>query len=60
MEVLREWLARVLGTVRRGERGLESEVDLHLDLLTEDYRRRGLSESEARAAARRRFGGVIR
>jgi len=57
--MLREWLVRLLGIFRRSERGLESEVDLHLEMLTGDYRSRGLSESDARAAALRSFGGVI-
>ncbi len=37
---------------------LEEEVGFHLDQLIEKYRRAGLSEKEARLAARREFGGV--
>src|SRR5688572_33461556 len=34
------------------------EIDAHLDLLTERYRRQGLSPDEAYVAARRRFGNA--
>jgi predicted permease len=37
---------------------LDEEVGLHLQLMEEEFRRRGMSEVEARAAARREFGGV--
>jgi putative ABC transport system permease protein len=59
MDYLREWIVRIAGIFRRGDRGLESEVDFHLDMLIEEHRRRGLSETDARAAAIRSFGGVI-
>ena len=42
----------------RAERQLAKEIDAHLALLEEDFRRRGLPPEEARAAARRAFGGV--
>ena len=38
---------------------LDEEVRTHLDLLAADYERRGLSAADARAAARRDFGGVV-
>jgi len=59
MHYLREWFVRIAGIFRRGEGGLESELDLHLEMLEDEYRRRGLSEADAKAAARRSFGGVI-
>ncbi|MGA2275943.1 MAG: ABC transporter permease [Bryobacteraceae bacterium] len=37
---------------------LDEEVGLHLQMMEEEFRRRGMSEAEARAAARREFGGV--
>jgi predicted permease len=37
---------------------LEEEIELHLNLLAEEHRRRGMSLRDARAAARRDFGGV--
>ena len=37
---------------------LDEEIRIHLDLLTADYRRRGMSPEQARHAARRAFGGV--
>ncbi|MFI5177682.1 MAG: ADOP family duplicated permease [Vicinamibacterales bacterium] len=42
----------------RINRELDEEIAHHLDLLTDDYVRRGLSRDAARAAARRHFGGV--
>ena len=35
---------------------IDDEIQLHLDLRTRDYRKRGHSEEEARDLARRRFG----
>jgi predicted permease len=37
---------------------LDAEIRDHLDSLTEDHMRRGLGHAEARATARRDFGGV--
>ncbi len=42
----------------RAETDLAREIASHLALLEEDFRRRGLSEADARLAARRAFGGV--
>ena len=36
---------------------LDEEVGLHLQMMEEEFRRRGMSETEAMAAARREFGG---
>jgi predicted permease len=37
---------------------LDEEVGLHLQMMEEEFRRRGMSDAEAMAAARREFGGV--
>jgi putative ABC transport system permease protein len=42
------------------ERQLGLEIDAHLRLLQDDFERRGMRPEEARAAARRAFGGVER
>jgi predicted permease len=54
--VLRK-LRAVFG-VARAEAQLDAEIRDHLESLTEDYRRRGVDDATARAAARRDFGGV--
>src|SRR5215471_13989637 len=53
-------IRRVLGMFRRGraEAALDEEVRTHLDLLADGFVRRGMTHDEARAAARREFGGV--
>jgi predicted permease len=58
--MMRVLLSRALGLFRRrsAETQLDDEVRTHLDLLTADYERRGMSPAEARRAARRAFGGV--
>ncbi|MGH7734986.1 MAG: permease prefix domain 1-containing protein, partial [Gemmatimonadales bacterium] len=57
---LRMLLSRLAGLRRRraADRELTGEVQSHLELLTEEHVRRGLAPDEARAAARRDFGGV--
>lgn len=50
-------LTEILFRHSRDER-LSSEIEHHLDLLAEDHKTRGLSDAEARLAARREFGGV--
>lgn len=59
MRILREWVHRFWGTLRRGRRDeeLEEELRLHLELAGEEARRRGLSADEALRAARIRVGG---
>src|SRR2546423_13486940 len=51
--------ARATGLFFRGkrERDLDSELRAHLQMLTEDNTRRGLTPEEAAQAARREFGG---
>jgi predicted permease len=60
MPNLRVIVSRVRGLLRRGrlDADLDDEVRAHLDLLAAEYERRGMSHGEARAAARRAFGGV--
>ncbi|HVT97954.1 MAG TPA: ABC transporter permease [Acidobacteriaceae bacterium] len=43
---------------RRLDGELDTELRAHLEMATEDHRRRGMSEIEAREAALRDFGGV--
>jgi putative ABC transport system permease protein len=54
--MLREWIHRLLGTMRRGRRDtdLEEELRLHMELAAEDAQRRG----EPVRAARLHTGGV--
>jgi predicted permease len=42
----------------RRESELDAELQAHLDRLTEEYIRRGMSPQDAKYAARREFGGV--
>jgi len=49
---------RALFGARGSEVRLDEEIREHLDRLTDDHLRRGLSPVDARAAARRDFGGV--
>ena len=60
MTSLRVLISRLLDFFVKGrrERRLEEEISFHLELLAEENRKRGMSEREARAAARRSFGGV--
>ena len=43
---------------RRGDDRLSEEIQAHLELLTAERMQQGLSADDARAAARRTFGGV--
>src|SRR5215471_19133671 len=58
--VIREFVSRCLALVggRRSDAQLSDEIRLHLELLATDFVRRGMTPAEARAAARREFGGV--
>src|SRR5262245_50533705 len=55
---IRELYARVRSLIRREEldREFDDELATHLELLIDDARRRGLSESDARYEALRRLG----
>jgi hypothetical protein len=58
--MLRVFLARIADLVLRRQREdrLRAEVETHLAFLTDEYVSRGMSQADARLAARRRFGGV--
>jgi predicted permease len=60
MNSVRVAFARCLGLIRRTplERNLNEELQAHLELLRDEYLRRGLSPEEARYAALRAFGGL--
>jgi macrolide transport system ATP-binding/permease protein len=60
MTRLRVLWRRLTGLVRRGslERDLDEELAHHLQLETAENVRKGMTPSEARTAALRRFGGV--
>jgi predicted permease len=52
---------RLRGVVARaGGRDVNDELQLHLDLLAEEYRAEGLSDADARARAQREFGNPTR
>jgi predicted permease len=57
---LRVLLARLAGMIgrRHSDGALNHDIEAHLELLAEDYVRRGMSRKDARDAARRAFGGV--
>ena len=59
---LRRFLQRLVNIIRSDgeEANLEREVASHLLLLEDEYRHRGLSDSEARRSARVALGGVER
>jgi putative ABC transport system permease protein len=60
VSVLRVFLSRVraLMRARHLDRDLRQEIAAHLDEATEEYVRQGFSQTEARRAALRSFGGV--
>ncbi len=60
MEWLRILASRFLGLFRQSgqERDLDTELQAHLDSLTEENIRRGMNPQTARQAARREFGGL--
>ena len=60
MPVIREWLRRLWGTLRKAPEDavMEEELRLHLELLAADLERRGFSPEDALRQARRQAGGV--
>jgi hypothetical protein len=60
--LMRTLILRLLGVFSRwnSDDRLSEEIQAHLDLLTEEHVRRGLSLEEARFEARRAFGGIER
>jgi putative ABC transport system permease protein len=61
MARIRQFLLRLASVVRSGraEDDLAREVDAHLRLLEEKFLAQGMTEAEARLAARRAFGGGV-
>jgi predicted permease len=57
MAPLRRHLQRLLRR-RKLDGELQRELELHLEQLTDEFKRSGMSEAEARQAARRAFGSV--
>src|SRR5262245_43353429 len=57
---MRRFFSRLFSVFRhsRAERDLAREVDAHLRLVEDEFIARGMSVADARAAARRAFGGV--
>jgi predicted permease len=54
-----EWLARLGGLVRRNHTGrLEEELGHHVEMLTDDFVRRGMTQTAARSAALRELGNL--
>ncbi len=61
MTWLKQCGRRLRGVFSRfGDRAVREEVDLHLDLLAEEFRDQGFSELEARSRAERAFGNRTR
>ena len=60
MNGLRIFFARILEWLRprRVDEDMNAELASHLDHLTDEYVRRGMTRDDARAAARRQFGGL--
>ena len=60
MAAVRRFLLRLISFVRAGraDRERDREIAAHLALLEQEFRQRGLSDADARSAARRRFGGM--
>jgi len=58
--MLGAWLRRLaaLFTRRRLDAELDEEIRIHLEMATEEYVRRGMSQEDAQREARRAFGGV--
>jgi putative ABC transport system permease protein len=55
---MRVFLSRLIGAFRRRDADLDEEIQTHLELLTEENIKQGMARDQARAAARRAFGGV--
>lgn len=61
MAWLRRFGRRLRGVfARHDHRDVRAEMELHLDLLTEEFREQGLTEGEARRRATRTFGNRTR
>ncbi len=62
MAHLRRFFSKILGFFRNThiEEELKREIASHLALLEDDFKQQGMSQDEARVAARRAYGGVER
>jgi predicted permease len=62
MGAVRRLFCRLVNAFRPGDRepDFAREIRSHLALLEDEFRRRGMSDEEARLAARRAFGGIER
>jgi predicted permease len=62
MNSFRAWLNRVWSSLRRRslDDRLESEIEVHLEMATDENIARGMSPDEARNAALRSFGGIMK
>jgi putative ABC transport system permease protein len=60
MAAVRRFFLRLIsfGRADRADRERDREIAVHLALLEQEFRQRGLSDADARSAARRRFGGM--
>ncbi len=60
MAYWKRFLCKLRNFVRpaRSEEDLTREIGSHLELLQDDFRRRGMSPDEARLAAKRAYGGI--
>ena len=60
MRIFREWIQRLHGTLLPGRRDADLEYELrsHLEMATDDARRRGLDPDDASRAARIVAGGA--
>ncbi len=60
MSILREWLWRLWGTLRKAPHDvdLEEELRMHVEILAAEFQRRGLSSEEAAREARLQAGGI--
>lgn len=58
---IRRFARRLRGALSRADHwAVREEVDLHVDLLAEEFREQGFSEAEARSRAERTFGNRAR
>jgi predicted permease len=60
MSTIREWLRRIWGTFHETstDANMEEELRLHLEMVADEWRRRGLSPEAAARQARLQVGGI--
>jgi predicted permease len=61
MAAIREWLRRLAGTLHKAstDADMEEELRLHVDMVADELRRRGLSPAVAAREARLRAGSIV-